>query len=202
MEAKLSRSETKRRAILAAAKKAFQEEGYQATSMDQIARLAEVSKRTVYNHFESKDALIMHLLGELWRSATQPQHVGFDAATSLRDQLVQLLVRELDVLSSEEFVSLNRVAFGYFFFEPEALKKELERMGLQESALVQWLKAAEQAGALKPLEPELAASQLHSLIKGEAFWPQLIGMAPPLDESARLALAQRSTDMFLSYYRV
>ncbi|MFA0698755.1 TetR/AcrR family transcriptional regulator, partial [Vibrio sp. 10N.222.49.C9] len=48
---KKTRSELKREAILTAAKQSFLEFGVKNTSMDKLASLANVSKRTVYNHF-------------------------------------------------------------------------------------------------------------------------------------------------------
>src|SRR3981081_2768870 len=47
----------KRRAIMEAATDLFAARGYGAVSMDAIARAADVSKATLYAHFESKDAL-------------------------------------------------------------------------------------------------------------------------------------------------
>src|SRR5579863_8488986 len=47
----------KRRAILNAATDLFAARGYGAVSMDAIAREADVSKATLYAHFESKDRL-------------------------------------------------------------------------------------------------------------------------------------------------
>ena len=44
----------KRARILQAAKSIFLKMGYHATSMDQIAKEAAVTKLTVYNHFHDK----------------------------------------------------------------------------------------------------------------------------------------------------
>ena len=63
------RSDKKREAIIQAATQAFQEFGVNGTSMDKLAELANVSKRTVYNHFSTKEDLVMHLIKEQWQSA-------------------------------------------------------------------------------------------------------------------------------------
>ena len=52
----------KRESILDAAVKAFADEGYENASMDRIAEIADASKRTVYNHFPSKDVLFEEVL--------------------------------------------------------------------------------------------------------------------------------------------
>ena len=51
-------------AILLAAKDAFFENGFQATTMEQIALAAELSKGTVYLYFQSKEELYVSLLRE------------------------------------------------------------------------------------------------------------------------------------------
>jgi len=54
-------SKDKRRVrILRAATQLFMEHGYRKTSVDEIARRAEVAKGTIYLHFDNKAALLMH----------------------------------------------------------------------------------------------------------------------------------------------
>ena len=61
-----SRLSIKRDIILDAATMAFRDEGYECTSMDRIAELAGASKRTVYNHFGSKEALFQAVVERLF----------------------------------------------------------------------------------------------------------------------------------------
>jgi TetR/AcrR family transcriptional regulator, mexJK operon transcriptional repressor len=56
------RSVRKRRAILEAAASAFLNKGYPGTNMDEIAALAGVSKRTVYQHFSDKETLFREIV--------------------------------------------------------------------------------------------------------------------------------------------
>src|SRR5690349_15966702 len=49
-------------AIKEAATGLFLEKGYQATSMDEIAAAAQVSKQTIYTHFVNKEALFADLV--------------------------------------------------------------------------------------------------------------------------------------------
>ncbi len=53
-----ARSERKRQVIAEAATEAFLGNGYTRTSMDDIARLAGVSKQTIYMHFDDKERLL------------------------------------------------------------------------------------------------------------------------------------------------
>ena len=174
METKRTRSEIKREAILSAAKQAFLEQGVQGTSMDMLANQAEVSKRTIYNHFESKEALFMAIISELWTQAKQIADFSYEPDTALLPQLVKVIEAEIETISSDEYMELNRVAFGHFFFHPEELKKEVEKLESFESTIMLWIKAAMEDGRLKRLDPEVAFEQIHSLIKGKCFWCQLL----------------------------
>src|SRR6266545_7273722 len=49
----------KREQIIDAARRCFYERGITATGVDTIAAAAGVSKRTLYNHFASKDDLVL-----------------------------------------------------------------------------------------------------------------------------------------------
>ena len=81
-----TRSERKHEAILSAAKRAFLEFGVQGTSMDRLAEMAEVSKRTVYNHFATKEDLVLHLLRDLWDRSMVQVEVEYQADAPLAAQ--------------------------------------------------------------------------------------------------------------------
>jgi len=55
-------SQKRRRDILVAGKKVFFEHGYALASVDRIAEVAGTTKRTVYDHFGSKDALFAEVI--------------------------------------------------------------------------------------------------------------------------------------------
>ncbi|HAS8360423.1 TPA: TetR/AcrR family transcriptional regulator [Vibrio vulnificus] len=202
IEKKKTRSEEKREAILTASKQAFLEFGVQNTSMDKLAALAGVSKRTVYNHFSSKEALVMELLSVLWKSTITEDELVALSKRPLQDQLVSLLCQEISVIAQPSYLDMAKVALGHFLFKPEELKAQTSSMSKQDTALYTWLAEQDKKGRLKLESVELARTQLHSLIKGSAFWPQLIGSAEPLTAEQGEALAKNTAALFLSHYAV
>lgn len=56
------RSARKHREIIEAAAAVFMKNGYEGTSMEQIAAKAGVSKQTVYKHFADKEQLFSHIV--------------------------------------------------------------------------------------------------------------------------------------------
>lgn len=61
--------ERTRRRILEAAYRLFYANGFNQLTVDAVAAEAGVTKRTLYNHFDSKDALIAAVMGQQARSA-------------------------------------------------------------------------------------------------------------------------------------
>ena len=80
------RSARKRQTILSAGRELFLSNGYQGTSMDQIAATAAVSKQTVYKHFGEKQELLFAIVTNALDSTVSPirrphRRVGADAPT-------------------------------------------------------------------------------------------------------------------------
>jgi len=202
-DTKLTRSQIKHQAILDAAKSAFQEFGVQATSMDKLAELAQVSKRTIYNHFESKEVLVMQLVADLWNKALVQNNIVFNKDSSIEEQLTQLITTEVELMADAEYIALSRVAFGHFFYHPEDLQKKVAEFSAQETSLKRWLKVAKEEGYLTVTDIDFAVTQLHNLLKGSCFWPQVMGMKGSLTEAEQEHIVNETVAIFLSrYYQV
>src|SRR6202158_3807014 len=51
-----------RQEILRTAARLFQQQGYDATSMNDVAAAVKLSKRGLYHHFQSKDEILFHIM--------------------------------------------------------------------------------------------------------------------------------------------
>ena len=86
-----SRIDAKRDTILEAATAAFRDDGYECASMDRIAERAKASKRTVYNHFGSKEALFQAVVARLFESVLALKQVVWDPKRPIEDQLADFV---------------------------------------------------------------------------------------------------------------
>lgn len=193
-------TDRKRQAILQAAIDEFRGNGFEATSMDRIAATAGVSKRTVYNHFPSKDALFAEILVQLWEKSTALIDLTYRPDRPLREQLLELLRQKLRMLDDANFIDLARVAIAETIHSPERAQSMVARMGNKEEGVTIWIRAALADGRLKPLDPVFAANQIQGLVKSFAFWPQITLGAPPLSQDMQEQVAASAVDMFLGCY--
>jgi TetR/AcrR family transcriptional regulator, regulator of autoinduction and epiphytic fitness len=193
-------TDRKRTAILEAAVAEFRQSGYETTSMDRIAASAGVSKRTVYNHFPSKEALFAEILQELWKSSIEGVDLVYRSDRPVRAQLLELVAQKLRLVNDENFASLARVAIAAGLHSPDRARDIVARMSDREEGLTVWIRAAAADGRLKTPDPVFAAQQLQSLVKGFAFWPQITMGQPPLTEAQQREVAESAVEMFLAYY--
>jgi TetR/AcrR family transcriptional regulator, regulator of autoinduction and epiphytic fitness len=193
-------TDRKRLAVISAATEEFLAAGFDATSMDRIAARANVSKRTVYNHFPSKEALFAAILQQLWDASHGGEGPSYRADEPLRAQLLDLLSRKLKLMNDDAFLSLARVAIAAGIHSPERARDMVARMGEREEDLTVWVRAACADGRLSTPDPVFASQQLQGLVKSFAFWPQVTMGQPPLTKAEQKQVADAAADMFLARY--
>ncbi|MGC9445444.1 TetR/AcrR family transcriptional regulator [Cereibacter johrii] len=108
--------------ILRAAEQVFVCHGYSGTTMDRIACAAGMSKRTLYQHFPDKLAVLQGILraydaGPLMESLTDPDPPG-----SAREILHRSLVEILRFLLCPAQVALTRLAVSEATAAPEVAR--------------------------------------------------------------------------------
>jgi len=199
MNTPLKLTDRKRQAIVEAAIAEFRVSGFESTSMDKIAATAGVSKRTVYNHFPSKDELFAQILHELWNSSMAQQQQPYDPAVPLREQLLALLWKKMAMLQDSYFLDLARVAIAESIHSPERAQEMVSRLTRKEEEAVVWLRAAQADGKLLKADPVLAPQMLTGQLKTFAFWPQVTLNQPPLDAAMQKKVVEATVDMFLAY---
>lgn len=194
-------TDRKHDAIIQAAIAEFRERGFAGTSMDRVAAAAEVSKRTVYNHFPSKDELFAAILGQLWECSQSLAGVEYDARRSLREQLLEFLEQKMQLLNDTSFLDLSRVAMAEMMHTPERARDIVARLPEKEEGLATWIRAAQDDGRLRAgVDPNYAAYQLQGMVKSFAFWPQLAMGQPRMSAELQQQVLTDSVEMFLRFY--
>lgn len=200
MDAPTRLTDRKRQAILKAAAEQFRTHGFDATSVDRIAVAAGVSKRTVYNHFPSKDELFTETLVQLFQSGAGALELPYRSERGLREQLTELLTLKMRTLADRDFIDLARVAIAEAIHAPDRARALFARLGEREEGPTAWIRAAQADGKLKPGDPAFASTLLQGQIKTFAFWPQVTLGAAPLGPEEQARVIEASVAMFLSCF--
>ncbi|MBQ5949812.1 TetR/AcrR family transcriptional regulator [Massilia sp. ST3] len=200
MNAPTRLTDRKRSAILAAAAEQFRQHGYETASVDGIAALAQVSKRTVYNHFPSKEVLFAATITQMFESSVGMLELGYRSDRGLREQLTELMRLKMRSLDDPDFIALARVAVGEAIHAPERALPVLCRLGEREEGVTAWIRAAQADGKLKPGDPAFAATLLQGQVKTFAFWPQIAMGAPRLAPEEQERVIEAAVTMFLAYF--
>ena len=193
-------------AIREAATRLFLEKGYQGTSMDEIAAVAQLSKQTIYTHFASKEELFADLvLGNTERVDEFVEMMSrtlAEARGSLEEGLGKVARAYLRIVVRPDVLRLRRLVLGEASRFPDLARTYYERVPgrvLKELELVFGRLAAE--GRLKIDDVSLAADQFAWLVLGLALDR---GMFYPAEDATRDVDLERIADsavrVFISAY--
>lgn len=199
-----TRSEKKRADILRAAVEEFSAHGFEAASVDDITARAGVSKRTVYNHFGSKDELFDTIVIELLAQTLHTFEQPFDPQAPLDEQLLTIARQQLEVRTSTSFLTATRLLFGAGYKNADMRRTAFEHALAHGGGSAAWMREAAAAGALDlhGTPPEEAAYQLTALLDAFACWPQVLGGLPPPDDAEQARIAKNAVDLVLARYAV
>jgi len=195
-------TERKRAAIIRAAAQEFQAQGFQSTSMDRIAACAEVSKRTVYNHFPSKDELFLAIAGEVCQQTIQATDISYDPEKPVEKQLAQLGEQKLKLLASPDYMGLTRMIVAECIRSPKLAQETFGQFKADDDKLIDWLKRAVADRRLSIRDTSAAADQFWALVKGPRFFPLLLKLTEPPTAHQRKAMVKQAVSLFLCQYGV
>ena len=192
--------------IREAATALFLEKGYAATSMDEIAAQARVSKQTIYTHFRNKEELFADLvLGNVERvdASVGAMRQAIRQESSLEDGL-RLLARDyLGTVMRPEVLRLRRLVLGEAGRFPELARAYYEQVpGRVYEALAELFAELSREGRLRLGDPRLAAHHFAWLVLGMPLDRAMFlgaGALPSRKELERLA--DSGSAAFLAIYR-
>jgi TetR/AcrR family transcriptional regulator of autoinduction and epiphytic fitness len=152
MKISKSQQEQTRRQILRAAVDLMTEQGYDASTMKQIARAAGIGDATIYKYFPTKEKLMLgyyELCIEIVLEQTL-ETPGFDEF-GLQERLQRLVDALLELLLADrEFVAITRSVVGQ---SPLLMMRDnLPSQQALKDQLVTFLTAAEQSGEIAPCD--------------------------------------------------
>jgi AcrR family transcriptional regulator len=197
----MSKSYSKRQAILENAYRLFRAQGFDGTSMADITTQVGGSKATLYSHFPSKEELFVECMMAALENYMSDTLKHLDASRSDPEAALHNFgTSVLNFICSPEQVAVRRLMIaeaarsgtGKLFFDKiTALRSQISL----------FLAACMASGLLRRDDPDLAADHLGALLEAEVLEPLLLHVrdAAPDEEETVLA-ARRAVAAFLRAY--
>jgi AcrR family transcriptional regulator len=195
-----TRSDEKRREIIRVAAAAFQELGYERTSMLTIAERMSGSKQTLYNYFPSKEDLLRAVLEVDVSEVVEQALKAFFAEKNLRKALVGLgkvyLSRQLAPLAISNFRNVATQPAD------SKLGEEFYRRNL----CVAWRRLTDtfetlmREGKLRRADPWIAALDFKGLVLQDTLERRLLNAASEIGGKEIDSAAKHAADAFLRIY--
>ena len=187
----------KRAAIIEGAESVFVEMGYDLASMDLIAKKAGVSKKTIYNHFGSKENLFESILDILLQEHQFLKTINYDSEKSLEEQLLAFAEAEIFLVDSPRRLKFSRFLTITFLNNLSYQRKTVAKYPPNINMFLDWLQEAEKDGRIKTDNHFITARVFNSLVVGGITWPVLFSdgidkqsIKPILDEIIAVFLAR------------
>lgn len=190
-------------AILSAGRKLLFSKGPQAVSMEAVARIAGVSKVTVYARYPNREALVRAIIADQARQLAQDFRPDLNTLDDLRSALVDFGIRLQTFLLSDEHLNLMRALSG----TRSASRSQLHtiyRNGPQAmvDGLIEWLTALQRAGVIECREPARSATLLLGMLQGMDLVRALYWVDGTRDAADVRAYAAYVADVFLARHAV
>lgn len=191
-------ADQKKTQIIEAAIAEFQDRGFVGASMDRISERANVSKRTVYNHFENKECLFQAIAESLVDQLNAALEIPYDPDLPIRDSLIRLGWAEGELLTNPCFMRLIRMIMGEIIRDPELAADLTSKMN-KLIVFEEFMARATREGKLKADNPKQAGEQFLGLIKAQAFLPNLFAGAV-VSKDEMQTIIEESADMIIARY--
>jgi len=196
-----------RAAVVDAARTLFLRQGYAGTTMEEIAALAGLTKRTLYNNYADKDALFLEIVADVIAYAEEfvrGLHEEFTAgitAANLSATLDDLGRRLALGIVRPEVVALRRLLIGEARGFPALAAEYFDRApGQVLDALASGFEHLGRVGLLRVADAKRAAAQFAYLVAGEHLdRAMLVGTVPPREKV--IACAREGVRTFLARYQ-
>lgn len=195
-----TRSDEKRREIIRVAAKAFQELGYDRTSMLTIAERMSGSKQTLYNYFPSKEDLLRAVLEADVTEVVEEALNTFSAEKDLRKAFIALgriyLSRQLAPLAISNFRNAAN----------QPAESKLGENFYRQNLVASWqrfadvLKSLMAEGKLRRAEPWLAAMHFKGLVLQDLLERVLLGAVDSVSDKEINSATKHAADAFLMIY--
>ena len=168
--AREAQREAKRNAVLSTAAQMFNERGFHATSLDDIAARLHVTKPTLYYYVKNKDEILLECVKKGLHLILEGIEASRQAGGNAVDQLRACMQVYADIVTQPFGMCIIRIGDEEV---PEPSRTELRRMKSEiDQAFRRLVAQGVQEGALAPCDPKMTAFVIAGALSWIGRWYQ------------------------------
>lgn len=189
--------------VLEGARQVFMSDGFEGASVDEIARVAGVSKATLYSYFPDKRLLFMEVARTECLRMSEQAIDQIDQAGPPREVLTQVARHVVPFVVSPFAQQVFRICLAEAERFPE-LGREFYAAGPEQGKahIRDYLAHAVTRGELAIDDTDLAAEQFSELCKVRLWARAVFGIQSEFTQAEIDDVVQSAVDMFLARYGV
>lgn len=184
--------------ILNAALKSFMERGFEASSMDGIARDAGVARMTLYRHFESKEEMFVQVTRRAQLRVRARLERPIDMSRPLEQVLRDIIGMLYDGFTQPDYIAVYRMVAAESARFPKLGRAMLNDMKHFSEPLVRYLGELQRMGRIEISTPLEAAIQISGMASGSGRYLLVRPSGHPV---SRLHWVDSLTDLFSRAWR-
>jgi AcrR family transcriptional regulator len=190
--------EDTRQLLIQAAQQAFQANGFAGTCINDVAKRAGVSTKTIYRLIPNKGELLQRVLSD----AIGKFMIDFDAealdALPLEEAIERMLIAYGSLTLSNETIAISRLVIRESCQFPEVAAAFYETAILPTTeAMAGWLRRQCEQGAIALEDPRLAAEMLRGMMIMEPQRAVMLGQRPAPRREEIVTRAKQCAQVFL-----
>lgn len=191
----------KRTAILEAATHLFLSNGLSDTSMDAVAERANVSKQTIYSHFQNKENLFMELMNDMCTNSECPMSNADTFNASPKEVLTTVGNSFLSMITSQQGSALFRFVIAESSRSPK-IAEIFYQNGPQKNyvRLAEYFETLNKEGSFNIQDPQQASINFFSMIQGKNHLKSLLNMPAPTDNEIQQHV-RNTVSFFIKSYQ-
>ncbi len=195
------RSRDKARAILDAAANLFLTQGFERTAMDDVARMAGVSKQTVYGHFQNKEGLFRAVIADRVAAYFPDDPIRLASLRPVAHMLDTIGRQYVRLILSHEAAAMFRILAANAETHPKMVALFFEEgPGRLMQAIEGPIRRAAEQGLLACPDPAEGCATFCTLLRGDLFLQAVLGLLGPVDDELISDHVARSVRQFLAIY--
>jgi AcrR family transcriptional regulator len=169
----------KREAVLRMAAQVFNEKGYLATSLDEVAERLHVTKPTLYYYVKSKEDILYKCV-HIGLTMLQDAIREVDAAGGRAiDKLMAAMRKYVEIVTMDFGMCVIRV--GEAPLPPESQRKLRRLKAAIDGEFRELIRLGIEEGSIKPCDPKIAAFTLAGALSWIGRWYQPAGPLSPAE---------------------